>query len=141
MQACQKICEFCAGGIGLVPSGVVGGVCRQLRWRRHRRVLQVVRDVSAHRVGDLFKRVTAVAVDAEEVADTVSRHVCHVGESAIDGPVVAVIDEAIIDGPEVAQAVAKLHSVFRGPRAFRNFHAIDVAVGTTCLPPTAPRFK
>ncbi len=65
-------------------NGVVGGVCRQLRWRRHWRFLQVVRDVGAHRVGDLFKRVITFAVDADKISDAEVRHVGLVGEASVD---------------------------------------------------------
>ena len=38
-----------------------------------------------------------------------------------------------MDAPVVAQAVAGLHSILRGPRARRDFHAIDVGRGNNLL--------
>ena len=46
--------------------------------------------------------------------------------AALNAPIVSVIHEALMDAPEIAQSVAGLHSILRGPRARRDFHAIDV---------------
>src|SRR5579872_6524877 len=109
-----------------VPSSIVSDIGWQRSWSRNSWFHQIPCDVGTDSLADFFKGVTVPAIDAEEISDVLVGHVGHIGQSTFDASVVAVINEALLDAPVIAEAVCRFQAVLRGPGAGGDFHAIDV---------------